>query len=474
MRLQLAHSKLTSLVSELDTERRSELVESIQSESFFAMHRGKLPGTGDQPPAVRPVTRVFWNEFSIRGPKPGRSTVASQSAAFGALNEDGTKLYCADLHRLYIKDLKTGNTESITLRTIARNMGRISGMHYVAGEKQLLIDTQTGIWSVDVATKKPKLLHAKYSQRNTTSTYSPKHKCWFALEQERRSNSEITRIRRYNEHYAPIDQVVLSKAITRGARSFSSSIPPQLVSVGDHLAVIDYLQKREVVRINGRTSSRSNYVGSITVFDPSSGEIVHEAELEPCVEFRDLSPPQLQALWQKLSLAGDQDAEALMWQLASGGELTFEFLKDKFPKLVRDSEIDVDALVAKLDDNRFSVRDRAYRTLRDTGSQIEPELRAMIQGDVTPEVRERLESLIAQWNIGAPQNAEQLQKVRGIEVLYRIGDKNSRQLLDSLTSDEQASYVRVQATRSLKGESVVTDGFQNPAVRLQNQLFVPR
>lgn len=475
VRLKLAHHELKSLVTELQQQQQASTYQSLKDKSFFAIHRGHLPGMRNEVAAPNRVASVFWNEFTLRGPKIGQSTPAYRSTAFAAVNQRSGQIFCADLYRLYITDRETGQVENINLRQLARTIGRVTGLHFDDLSNQLIIDTQTGVWSFDPVGKKPTLRQAKSRHRSIASTYSPSKRRWYAMEQERQQNREVTRIRVYNEHYAFINDIELSEPLSRGSRSFSSSYPPQLIVLDDFIAIIEQVQQSNTQRVNGRTISKRRFNGNITVVEADSGQVVYRGVLEPHIEYRELSENQLRSIWSNLKTANEKDSETLMWQMAAGGDSTLAFLSDQYSKLDPAIEIDLDSLVKKLDDNRFSIRESAFRRLQKVGSKLEPHLRAIIaQHGASPEVRERLESLIRQWNSGQPQDVEELRQVRGVETIYRIGSEASKQFLEELGSENYEAYIRLQVERSRQGTSVQSQGFHNPAMQLQNRLFVPR
>lgn len=474
LRLKLATHELKTIMAELEEPRLSRVINEIEKQAFFALHRGRLPGVAAEAELNR-TQHVFWNEFTTRGPKIGRSVPTHRSTAFACRNTQSGQLYCADLYRLYISSPDSEQTETINLRQIARSMGRITGLHYDEVSGQLWIDTQTGLWEFNTVTKKPTLRQTKSGRSSISTTYSPDHQRWYSLEQERRQNREVTRLKIYNQHYAFLNELELSEPLSRGLRSFSSSYPPQIKVLDDHVVVIDYLQKSTAQRVNGRTVSKLSFSSSIAIVEIATGRVIYRGGLTPHIEHQELSTAQLQSLWNKLRTVGDRDAEPLMWQLAAGGDKARKFLVSQYAPMDAAVEIDIAALVQRLDDNRFSIRESAYGELKEVGSKVSDSLQRIVdQGDISAEVRERITTLIRQWDQGIPHNDIQLQQIRGIEAIYRIGSKESKLALKEISGADFEAHIRLQAARSMNGESVPSQGFRNPAVQLQRGLFVPR
>jgi hypothetical protein len=138
------------------------------------------------------------------------------------------------------------------------------------------------------------------------------------------------------------------------------------------------------------------------------------------------------------------------------------------------SALEVATLTKDLDDDHFAVRDAAFKDLQAAGSRIEPELHPYLEAEGTSiEVRERLRSIIANWNAGEPQTVDETRLVRGLEVLARIGLQDADDFLVGLKGEQYDDLIRRNAKRVVEADGGVTE-FENPAMRLQQNLFRPK
>src|SRR5262249_49754104 len=93
---------------------------------------------------------------------------------------------------------------------------------------------------------------------------------------------------------------------------------------------------------------------------------------------------------------------------------------------------DVRQWIADLDNPRFQVRQRATRSLEKLGDLAVPVLTKVLTSQPPLETRRRVEQLLDGLTGRALSN-EQLQLVRAVEVLERIGTPEARQVLSTLT-----------------------------------------
>jgi RNA polymerase sigma factor (sigma-70 family) len=162
-----------------------------------------------------------------------------------------------------------------------------------------------------------------------------------------------------------------------------------------------------------------------------------------------LSARQIEAFWT--DLGGDDAAKAYraIWALASVPVQTLPFLKEQLP-LGTDSKGRITQLIAKLDDDAFAVREKASADLKKLGPAAGPALRQAMVGQPSPEVRRRVEKLLADWPRGEGPSPEYVQALRALEALELMGTPAARQLLQHLA--EQALDFRVAQEATLAGE----------------------
>src|SRR6185295_9448139 len=90
-------------------------------------------------------------------------------------------------------------------------------------------------------------------------------------------------------------------------------------------------------------------------------------------------------------------------------------------------------LVRGLDDNQFRVREAAAKRLLELGDVARTALGRALANGPSAEAAERLRGLIRELDERPPAPAD-LQALRGVEVLERIGDRRARELLEGLAA----------------------------------------
>jgi RNA polymerase sigma factor (sigma-70 family) len=105
-------------------------------------------------------------------------------------------------------------------------------------------------------------------------------------------------------------------------------------------------------------------------------------------------------------------------------------------------------LVSELDHDRFEVREKAAEALRGLGDVAEPELRRVLAGKPSAEVRRRAAALLEQLQPAG--STEQLGRLRAIEVLEHIGTPETRRLLERLARGAPEARLTREARASLE------------------------
>ncbi len=156
---------------------------------------------------------------------------------------------------------------------------------------------------------------------------------------------------------------------------------------------------------------------------------------------------ELAAWWADLAGEDAEKAYQAGWKLADApASVVLPYLGERF-KLLRPDAAAVPRLLRELDDDAFAAREAASRELRRMGKPIEPLLRAELARTTSPEVKQRLERLVAQLTADA-LGPETLRGPRAVAVLERIGTAEARKLLTELTetywkADAQAALDRM-------------------------------
>jgi hypothetical protein len=162
-----------------------------------------------------------------------------------------------------------------------------------------------------------------------------------------------------------------------------------------------------------------------------------------------LKPNDLKRLWTAL---GDEDvprAYQAVWDLIGCSERAVPFLKDQLHPVPAADSSRIVRLLGQLDNPRFEVRQKATAELEKFGELATPELRQVLQGRPSPEVRRRAEHLL---DLAEAQSLspEGIRTLRAVEVLERIANPEARQVLQRLGAGAPGATVTQEARTALK------------------------
>jgi hypothetical protein len=162
-----------------------------------------------------------------------------------------------------------------------------------------------------------------------------------------------------------------------------------------------------------------------------------------------LSEAELQESWRDLADGDAEKADRAIGTLASKPEQSLPLFKRQvLPAKIADEER-VRRLIADLDSEQFTARERAFHELERSGDNVEPALRRAVKKASSLEVRRRIEALLDQLR-GPPRNPNLRRSLRAVEVLERIHSPESRPLLQELASGAPEARLTQEAKASLK------------------------
>jgi hypothetical protein len=104
-------------------------------------------------------------------------------------------------------------------------------------------------------------------------------------------------------------------------------------------------------------------------------------------------------------------------------------------------------LIAALDDDAFAVRERAETELAKYGDAILPALKRAQADKPSAEARRRLTNLVGQVE---SNSLDQLQQLRALEVLERIGNSAAKDVLRTMAAGLPGTRVTTDAKESLR------------------------
>lgn len=161
-----------------------------------------------------------------------------------------------------------------------------------------------------------------------------------------------------------------------------------------------------------------------------------------------LTDKSLDDLWSDLADADAAKAYRALCRLARSPEQGVSLLQRHLrpaspaegPRLAR--------LIADLDNDQFAVREEATRELEKLGTLAEAELRKALANRPSPEMRRRVEHVLARTQ-GAAPTADRLRTGRALEMLELVGSPEARRLLETLAGGPARSTLSQDARAAL-------------------------
>jgi hypothetical protein len=162
-----------------------------------------------------------------------------------------------------------------------------------------------------------------------------------------------------------------------------------------------------------------------------------------------LSATQLDSLWAHLAGSDAAHAYRAIWSLAAVPQQAVPFLDQRLRPLAPVAAQQLAQLIADLDSDRFTVRQRATEELERLAELAEPVLRKALAGEPSPEMRRRVGRLLQQlgWPVKSP---ERLRALRAVEGLEHIGTTEARRLLEKLAQGAPEAGLTREAKASLE------------------------
>jgi WD40 repeat protein len=158
--------------------------------------------------------------------------------------------------------------------------------------------------------------------------------------------------------------------------------------------------------------------------------------------------PRLGALWADLA-GGAPEAYQAVRALAAAPEQAVPYLRDRLRPVAPLTAADRERfarLLADLDSDAFTAREKAAAELERQGEAVEPLLRRALAGAPGPEVRRRLEKLLGALDAQSPSR---LRLLRAVEALEYAGGAEARRLLRELAGGAPGAWLTREAQASL-------------------------
>ena len=161
-----------------------------------------------------------------------------------------------------------------------------------------------------------------------------------------------------------------------------------------------------------------------------------------------LATAELEVLWGKLAGTDATAARGSVLGLAAAPRQALPFLGQRLKPAVRIDPTKISGWIADLDSAKFATRRAASANLLKVGEQALPALRKALASGPQLETRKRLEELVDRLT-GGTLTTEQLQIVRSVEALERMGTPEAAQLLRTLAGGAPGALVTREAQAAL-------------------------
>jgi RNA polymerase sigma factor (sigma-70 family) len=162
----------------------------------------------------------------------------------------------------------------------------------------------------------------------------------------------------------------------------------------------------------------------------------------------ELSAAQVEGCWADLSAADGHKAFTAMRHLAAAPGQTLPLLRRRLRPSAAPDPGHLVRLIADLDSNAFSTRQRAAEELERLGDLAAPALKEARTARPSAETKQRLERLLDRLDSGelAPDG---LREVRAVEVLEEMGTAEARQLLTEVAHGAPGARLTREAAAAL-------------------------
>jgi RNA polymerase sigma factor (sigma-70 family) len=166
---------------------------------------------------------------------------------------------------------------------------------------------------------------------------------------------------------------------------------------------------------------------------------------------RPLSAEDLQVAWD--DLASDDSAHAFdtIRRLSAAPHEPIAFFRQHLKPVAATDEKRLARMIADLDSDEFTVREKANQDLEALGEAAVAACRTALKGNPSTESRRRLERLLSeQIRDTARPSPERLRTLRALEVLERAGTPEARQLLTTLAKGAPGAWLTREARTALE------------------------
>jgi WD40 repeat protein len=159
---------------------------------------------------------------------------------------------------------------------------------------------------------------------------------------------------------------------------------------------------------------------------------------------------ELSSLWENLR-EKPRLALDVVWVLGNAPDQSVPLLKEHLHPVEAITKQRIQQLLLELDDDAFAVRETASKRLGELGELVEADLRKTRMQSPSPEVRRRIDKLLAALQRNAEERTkERLRQVRAVTVLEHAATPEARSLLTALSRGDDNSPLTREARAALR------------------------
>jgi WD40 repeat protein len=162
-----------------------------------------------------------------------------------------------------------------------------------------------------------------------------------------------------------------------------------------------------------------------------------------------LSLTDLERLWADLADPDAPRASRAVWALVQDPGHSLPFLRDRLRPVPPADPQQTTRLIAELDSDKFSVRERAAQQLGERAEAAAPTLREALARRPSLETRKRLTEILQRVKARVPP-AEQLRLLRAVEALEHLGTPETEQVLKRLAGGIPGARLSQEAEAALQ------------------------
>jgi hypothetical protein len=161
-----------------------------------------------------------------------------------------------------------------------------------------------------------------------------------------------------------------------------------------------------------------------------------------------LTRTELEKQWDVLEKDAAAPAYSAVCALVQNHRDAVPFLQEHLRPAVGLEARQVAQLIADLDSDEFTVREKATHDLEQLGEPAAPPLRLALQGNLSLEARRRAERVLQKLE-GPPWSGDRLREIRALEVLELAGTAEARDVLERLAGGTAGAMLTQEAGAAL-------------------------